>query len=310
MNTQLTIPRPDDWHVHLRDEKVLATTVPDIARYFGRAIVMPNLKSPITTVEQALDYRERILQHVPKGNNFQPLMTLYLNDSVSADTIKQAAETNVIPAAKLYPRGATTNSQFGSDDIEQLYPLFEAMQEVGMLLLIHGEVADDDIDVFDREQVFIDAVLDNIVKTFPKLRIVLEHISTAYAVDYIKQAPSNLAATITAHHLWINRNDLLAGGLKPHNYCLPIVKHQSDQQALIQAAISGDQKFFLGTDSAPHSVLSKQSACGCAGIYTAHAAIELYAEIFEQHDALDKLADFASVFVIVIAIVDGQIVTD
>ncbi|TMP26507.1 dihydroorotase [Pseudoalteromonas rubra] len=291
----LTITRPDDWHVHLRDGAVLVDTVRDISRYMGRAIIMPNLVPPATCTQSALAYRERILAAQPKAQ-FEPLMVLYLTDNTSAEEIRAAKASGHIVAAKLYPAGATTNSDSGVTDVENIYPILEVMQEVGMLLLVHGEVTDSSIDIFDREKVFIDTKLKKVVDAFPKLKIVLEHITTQDAVEFVEAAPDNVAATITAHHLLYNRNHMLAGGIRPHYYCLPILKRNTHQQALLRAATSGSKKFFLGTDSAPHAKDKKEAACGCAGAYTAHAAIELYAEAFEEADALDKLEGFASHF--------------
>ncbi|TMP37008.1 dihydroorotase [Pseudoalteromonas rubra] len=291
----LTITRPDDWHVHLRDGAVLVDTVRDISRYMGRAIIMPNLVPPATCTQSALAYRERILAAQPKAQ-FEPLMVLYLTDNTSAEEIRAAKASGHIVAAKLYPAGATTNSDSGVTDVENIYPILEVMQEVGMLLLVHGEVTDSSIDIFDREKVFIDTKLKKVVDAFPKLKIVLEHITTQDAVEFVESAPDNVAATITAHHLLYNRNHMLAGGIRPHYYCLPILKRNTHQQALLRAATSGSKKFFLGTDSAPHAKDKKEAACGCAGAYTAHAAIELYAEAFEEADALDKLEGFASHF--------------
>jgi dihydroorotase len=291
----LTITRPDDWHVHLRDGDQLKDTVRDISRYMGRAIVMPNLVPPATCTETALSYRERIMQQKPKGD-FEPLMVLYLTDKTSPEEIKKAHATGKIVAAKLYPAGATTNSDSGVTLIKNIYPVLKAMQEVGMLLLVHGEVTDSSIDIFDREKVFLDTILGDVVADFPKLKIVLEHITTKDAVEFVMNAPENVAATITAHHLLYNRNHMLAGGIRPHFYCLPILKRNIHQQALMSAAISGNKKFFLGTDSAPHYKGKKEAACGCAGAYTAHASIELYAEAFEEAGALDKLEGFASFF--------------
>ncbi|AZZ97330.1 dihydroorotase [Pseudoalteromonas sp. R3] len=291
----LTITRPDDWHVHLRDGAVLVDTVRDISRYMGRAIIMPNLVPPATCTQSALAYRERILAAQPKAQ-FEPLMVLYLTDNTSADEIRAAKASGHIVAAKLYPAGATTNSDSGVTDVENIYPILEVMQEVGMLLLVHGEVTDSSIDIFDREKVFIDTKLKKVVDAFPKLKIVLEHITTEDAVEFVESAPDNVAATITAHHLLYNRNHMLAGGIRPHYYCLPILKRNTHQQALLRAATSGSKKFFLGTDSAPHAKDKKEAACGCAGAYTAHAAIELYAEAFEEAGALDKLEGFASHF--------------
>ncbi len=293
--TTLTITRPDDWHVHLRDGDQLKDTVRDISRYMGRAIVMPNLVPPATCTDTALSYRERIMSANPQGN-FEPLMVLYLTDKTTPDEIIKAKATGKIVAAKLYPAGATTNSDSGVTSVKNIYPVLKAMQEVGMLLLVHGEVTDSSIDIFDREKVFLDTILGDVVNDFPELKIVLEHITTKDAVEFVVNAPSNVAATITAHHLLYNRNHMLAGGIRPHYYCLPILKRNIHQQALMAAAISGNKKFFLGTDSAPHYKDKKEAACGCAGAYTAHAAIELYAEAFEGAGALDMLEGFASHF--------------
>ena len=291
--TTLTITRPDDWHVHLRDGDVLKDTVRDISRYMGRAIIMPNLIPPVTDTDAALSYRERILAEGPQGN-FSPLMVIYLTDNTTPEEICKAKATGHVYAAKLYPAGATTNSDSGVTSVEKLLPTFKAMQEVGMPLLIHGEVTTHDVDIFDREKAFLDNVLGPIVEMLPELKIVLEHITTADAVEFVKNAGPNVAATITAHHLMFNRNHMLVGGIRPHFFCLPILKRSTHQQALIEAATSGSKKFFLGTDSAPHAKGRKESACGCAGSYTAHAAIELYASVFEEADALDKLEGFAS----------------
>ncbi|MGF1690242.1 dihydroorotase [Photobacterium kagoshimensis] len=291
--TTLTITRPDDWHVHLRDGDVLKDTVRDISRYMGRAIIMPNLIPPVTDTDAALSYRERILAEGPQGN-FSPLMVIYLTDNTTPEEIRKAKATGHVYAAKLYPAGATTNSDSGVTSVEKLLPTFKAMQEVGMPLLIHGEVTTHDVDIFDREKAFLDNVLGPIVEMLPELKIVLEHITTADAVEFVKNAGPNVAATITAHHLMFNRNHMLVGGIRPHFFCLPILKRNTHQQALIEAATSGSKKFFLGTDSAPHAKGRKESACGCAGSYTAHAAIELYASVFEEADALDKLEGFAS----------------
>lgn len=293
--TTLTITRPDDWHVHLRDGDQLKDTVRDISRYMGRAIVMPNLAPPATCTDTALSYRERIMSANPQGN-FEPLMVLYLTDKTTPDEIIKAKATGKIVAAKLYPAGATTNSDSGVTSVKNIYPALKAMQKVGMLLLVHGEVTDSSIDIFDREKVFLDTILGDVVNDFPELKIVLEHITTKDAVEFVVNAPSNVAATITAHHLLYNRNHMLAGGIRPHYYCLPILKRNIHQQALMAAAISGNKKFFLGTDSAPHYKDKKEAACGCAGAYTAHAAIELYAEAFEDAGALDMLEGFASHF--------------
>ncbi|TMP01947.1 dihydroorotase [Pseudoalteromonas sp. S3178] len=293
--TTLTITRPDDWHVHLRDGDQLKDTVRDISRYMGRAIIMPNLVPPATCTDTALAYRERIMNAAPQGQ-FEPLMVLYLTDKTTPDEIKKAKATGKIFAAKLYPAGATTNSDSGVTSVKNIYPVLKAMQEVGMLLLVHGEVTDSSIDIFDREKVFLDTILGDVVADFPELKIVLEHITTKDAVEFVMAAPQNVAATITAHHLLYNRNHMLAGGIRPHYYCLPILKRNIHQQALMAAAISGNKKFFLGTDSAPHYKDKKEAACGCAGAYTAHASIELYAEAFEDAGALDKLEGFASHF--------------
>jgi len=291
--TTLTITRPDDWHIHLRDGVQLKDTVRDVSRYMGRAIIMPNLVPPVMNTEQAQAYRQRIMDQQPQGN-FEPLMVLYLTDNTTPDEIKKAKATGQIFAAKLYPAGATTNSDSGVTSIKNVYPALKAMQDEGMLLLIHGEVTDSSIDIFDREKIFIDSILKEVVNDFPELKIVLEHITTKDAAEFVASAGDNVAATITAHHLLYNRNHMLAGGIRPHFYCLPILKRNIHQEALIKAAISGSKKFFLGTDSAPHMKHAKEAACGCAGSYTAHAAIELYAEAFEEAGALDKLEAFAS----------------
>ncbi|MCE9677728.1 dihydroorotase [Shewanella sp. AS1] len=290
--TTITMIRPDDWHIHLRDGEVLADTVKDAGRYMGRAIIMPNLVPPVTNAEQALGYYDRI--KAVSTTEFEPLMVLYLTDNTTADDIRAAKASGKVVAAKLYPAGATTNSDSGVTDVKNIYPVLEAMQEVGMLFLVHGEVTDSAIDIFDREAVFIENTLKQVVKDFPNLKIVLEHITTKDAVEFVTNAGDNVAATITAHHLLYNRNHMLAGGIRPHFYCLPILKRNIHQQALLAAAASGSKKFFLGTDSAPHTKDRKEAACGCAGSYTAHAAIELYAEAFESVNALDKLEAFAS----------------
>ena len=290
---KLTITRPDDWHIHLRDGDVLKDTVRDISRYMGRAIIMPNLIPPVTDTELALAYQARILAAQPRAT-FTPLMTLYLTDNTTAEEIKKAKASGQVYAAKLYPAGATTNSDSGVTSTDKIGRALQAMQEVGLPLLVHGEVTKNEIDIFDREEVFLTTVLAPIVKAYPDLKVVLEHITTANAVEFVENAGENVAATITAHHLMFNRNHMLVGGIKPHFYCLPILKRNIHQQALIKAATSGSRKFFLGTDSAPHAIDKKESACGCAGSYTAHASLELYAEIFEQAGALDKLEAFAS----------------
>lgn len=292
--TQITFTRPDDWHLHLRDDSALKRTVPDTARVFARAIVMPNLRPPVTTVDLAQTYRHRILSALPAGQAFEPLMTLYLTDNTRADEIRRAKDSGFVHAVKLYPAGATTNSDAGVTDLKHCYSALEAMQELGMPLLVHGEVTSPDIDVFDREKVFIDRVLAPLLRDFPSLKVVFEHITTADAASFVASADERIAATITPHHLLLNRNDLLVGGIHPHHYCLPVLKRNTHQQALIKAATSGSAKFFLGTDSAPHPRSGKESSCGCAGIYSAHAAIELYAEAFDAAGALDKLEAFAS----------------
>ena len=291
---KLTITRPDDWHLHLRDGAVLKDLVPATARTFGRAIIMPNLVPPVTTTELALSYRDRILAAKPEGSNFQPLMTLYLTNNTSPEDIRKAKASGHIYGCKLYPAGATTNSDSGVTDIANIYPALEAMQEVGLPLLVHGEVTASHIDIFDREAEFIETILKPLVERMPNLRVVCEHITTAQAAEFVRNAGDNIAATITVQHLMLNRNDMLVGGMRPHHYCLPVLKRETHRQALVEAATSDSGKFFLGTDSAPHTKDNKESACGCAGMYTAPAAIEWYAEIFEHADALDKLEGFAS----------------
>lgn len=293
---KLVLTRPDDWHLHLRDGASLAVTVADAARQFGRALIMPNLRPPVTTVAQAAAYRARILAAVPKGLKFEPVMTLYLTDNTSADEIHRAGQSGFVRAVKLYPAGATTNSDAGVTSIEKVYPALECMEELGVVLCVHGEVTHGDVDVFDREAAFIDRVLAPLAMRFPRLRTVFEHITTREAVQYVEGAGENVAATITAHHLLLNRNAIFVGGIRPHHYCLPVLKREVHRQALLGAAISGNRRFFLGTDSAPHAKSAKEAACGCAGCYTAHAAIELYAEAFEQAGALDRLEGFASVY--------------
>ncbi|MFK5987047.1 MAG: dihydroorotase [Pseudomonadota bacterium] len=294
MEKQLTIVRPDDWHLHLRDDEALKDTVHHTSLRFARAIVMPNLAVPITTTDQAQQYQQRIVKNIPAGHNFTPLMTLYLTDKTAVDEIVKASSSGFIKGVKLYPAGATTNSDAGVTDIKHCYNVLEAMQKYHLPLLIHGETTSSDIDIFDREKVFIDKILIPLRKDFPELKIVFEHITTTDAVEYINQADQFLAATITVHHLLMNRNDMLVGGIKPHYYCLPVLKKNIHQYALIKAACSGSEKYFLGTDSAPHTQQNKESACGCAGMFTSAAAIELYAQVFEQADALDKLEKFAS----------------
>jgi len=293
MPDQITITQPDDWHVHVRDGEALKTVVPHTAAQFGRAIIMPNLKPPVTTAAQALAYRERILAAVPNGVAFEPLMTLYLTDNLAPDEIKRAKNAGVV-ALKLYPAGATTNSDAGVTDIRKTYRTLEAMQREGILLLVHGEVTSPDVDVFDREAVFIDQQLIPLRRDFPGLKIVMEHITTKEAAQYVGGADANLAATITAHHLLFNRNAIFTGGIRPHYYCLPVLKREVHRAALVEAATSGSRKFFTGTDSAPHAAHLKEHALGCAGCYTAHAAMEMYAEAFDRAGALGKLEAFAS----------------
>ena len=290
----ITITRPDDWHLHLRDDAALAAVLPDTARRFGRAIVMPNLRPPVTTVALAAEYRARILAALPAGLKFEPLMTLYLTDNTSPDEIDRAKASGFVHAVKLYPAGATTNSDAGVTAIDKVYPVLERMERVGPPLLVHGEVTHADVDVFDRERVFIDRAFAPVTARFPGLRTVFEHITTADAARFVSEAGDNIAATITAHHLLMNRNAIFAGGIRPHHYCLPVLKRETHRQALVAAATSGSKKFFLGTDSAPHARSAKEAACGCAGCYTANAGIELYAEAFDQAGALDKLEAFAS----------------
>jgi dihydroorotase len=292
----LTLIRPDDWHVHLRDGVVLADVVPHTAAQFARAIVMPNLKPPVVTTAMAAAYRERILAAVPQGVTFEPLMTLYLTDNTPPDEIRRATDSGIVKGVKLYPAGATTNSDAGVTDIQRCMRTLEMMQETGLPLLIHGEVTDHEVDVFDREAAFIDRILQPLRKSLPALRVVFEHITTKDAVDYVRDADDEIAATITAHHLMYNRNAIFQGGIRPHYYCLPVLKREVHRQALVDAATSGSPRFFLGTDSAPHPKGLKEHACGCAGCYTALHAMELYAEIFDAVNALDKLEGFASFF--------------
>lgn len=291
---RLTLTQPDDWHLHLRDGADLAAVLPDTARRFARAIVMPNLKPPVTTTAQAQAYRDRIVAALPARIPFEPLMTLYLTDNTPADEIRRAKASGFVHAVKLYPAGATTNSDSGVTDVERCHGAIEALAEAGMPLLIHGEVTDPRVDVFDREHVFIERTMTPLVRRFPQLKIVFEHITTTQAAQFVRAAPANVGATITAHHLLLNRNALFQGGVRPHHYCLPVLKREEHREALVQAATSGNPKFFLGTDSAPHARHTKETDCGCAGVYTAHAAIELYAEAFEAAGALDRLEAFAS----------------
>lgn len=292
-NNTITLTRPDDWHLHVRDGAALQTVVPHTAAQFGRAIIMPNLKPPVTTAAQALDYKARIQAAVPAGIDFEPLMTLYLTDNLSPQEIDRAKGAGVV-AAKLYPAGVTTNSDAGVTDLRKIYKTLEAMQKAGLLLLVHGEVTSSDIDLFDREAVFIDTQLIPLRRDFPELKIVFEHITTLEAAQYVAESDRYTAASITAHHLLYNRNALFTGGISPHYYCLPVLKRETHRQALVQAATGGSNKFFLGTDSAPHPTHLKEHASGCAGCYTAHAAMELYAQAFDAAGALDQLEGFAS----------------
>lgn len=294
--TQLTLTRPDDWHLHVRDGAAMETVIGHTAKQFARAIIMPNLKPPVTTTAQAESYRERILQALPDDSDFQPLMTLYLTDSTTPGEISRAKNSGVVFAVKLYPAGATTNSDSGVTQIQKTYPALAAMEAHGIPLLVHGEATEPSVDVFDRESVFIEQQLAPLVAQFPNLKIVFEHITTQEAVNFVLDADDNIAATITPQHLLLNRNAMLVGGIHPHNYCLPVLKRETHREALVAAATSGNAKFFLGTDSAPHRRGAKETACGCAGIYSAHAALEFYATAFEQADALDKLEGFASHF--------------
>ncbi|WP_454710043.1 dihydroorotase [Cupriavidus nantongensis] len=294
MTQKLTITRPDDWHLHLRDGAALAAVLPDTARQFARAIVMPNLKPPVTTVAQAQAYRARILAALPAGMQFEPLMTLYLTDNTSAEEIAAAKASGFVHGVKLYPAGATTNSDAGVTDIRRCYPALEAMQRAGLPLLVHGEVTDPAIDIFDREAVFIEQVMTPLRRDMPELKVVFEHITTKDAAQYVRDATGPVGATITAHHLLYNRNAIFTGGIRPHYYCLPVLKRETHREALVAAATSGSERFFLGTDSAPHARGLKEHACGCAGCYTALHAMELYAEAFDAAGALDKLEAFAS----------------
>jgi dihydroorotase len=295
MTDTLTITRPDDWHIHFRDGAAMQSVLPDTARVFGRAIAMPNLKPPVVNVADAAAYRER-LTAAATGTSFEPLMTLYLTDNMQPDEIRRAQASGFVHAVKYYPAGATTNSDSGVTELAKAYPAIAAMEEVGMPLLLHGEVVDPEVDVFDREAVFIERHLTRLLRDFPTLKIVLEHITTRQAAEFVAAAPATVAATVTVHHLLYNRNAMFKGGIRPHLFCLPVLKREAHRQALVAAAVSGNPKFFLGTDSAPHAVGVKETACGCAGIYSAHAAIELYAEAFEDAGALDRLEAFASFY--------------
>ena len=291
---KITITRPDDWHLHLRDGEALATVLPHSARQFARAIIMPNLRPPVTTVAAAAEYRQRILGALPEGARFEPLMTLYLTDNTPVDEIRRAAGSGFVKAVKLYPAGATTNSDAGVTDLLKCDAVLAEMEKLGLPLLVHGEVTDPAIDIFDRENIFIETVMQPLLVRRPGLRVVFEHITTKDAAEFVAAASDNIAATITAHHLLYNRNAIFTGGVRPHYYCLPVLKRETHRAALVHAASSGNRKFFLGTDSAPHAKGAKEAACGCAGCYTAHAALELYAEAFEAAGALDQLEAFAS----------------
>lgn len=292
--TRITITRPDDWHLHLRDGAHLAAVLPDTARRFARAIVMPNLRPPVTTTRMAMEYRRRILAALPAGAVFEPLMTLYLTDNTPPGEIGEARASGCVHAVKYYPAGATTNSDSGVTDLTKCRRVFEAMEKEGMPLLVHGEVTDPAVDVFDRERVFIERMLAPLIERHAGLRVVMEHITTREAAEFVTQAPVRVAATITAHHLLLSRDALFAGGLRPHHYCLPVLKRETHRMALVRAATSGNPKFFLGTDSAPHARTAKETDCGCAGIYTAHAGIELYCEVFAAAGSLERLEGFAS----------------
>jgi dihydroorotase len=296
VTSELRLRRPDDWHLHLRDDAMLRTVLPFTAARFARAIVMPNLQPPVTTVARAAAYRERILAALPKGARFEPLMTLYLTDGTGAADIEQAQESGIVFACKLYPAGATTHSESGVTDMARLEPALAAMTAIDLPLLVHGEVTDRQVDVFDREARFIERVMEPLCRRWPKLRVVFEHVSSRAAVDFVRHARPGVAATITPQHLMFNRNALFAGGIRPHYYCLPILKTEADRRSLLDAVSGGDRRFFLGTDSAPHSRAAKESACGCAGIFSASAAIELYAQIFEAEGMLSRLQAFASEF--------------
>jgi dihydroorotase len=293
--TRLTITRPDDWHLHLRDGDAMEAVLPFTAARFGRAIVMPNLNPPVTTMEQALAYRRRILAALPANSRFMPLMTLYLTDETPAEEIINAKRSGVVHGVKLYPAGATTNSASGVTDLSRCQKALEAMEEVNLPLLVHGEVTFAEVDLFDREKIFLDRTLAPLLGRHPRLRVVLEHITTKEAVRFVRGTPARVAATVTAHHLLLNRNAMFSGGIRPHHYCLPVLKREEHRLALIEAATSGSPKFFLGTDSAPHARHAKEASCGCAGIFTAHAGIELYAEVFAAAGALDRLEGFASI---------------
>lgn len=296
MTDTLTLRRPDDWHVHFRDGAALAAVVPHTARTFGRAVVMPNLKPPVTTVAAAGEYRARILAALPASSRFSPLMTLYLTDNMRPAEIERAKTSGIVHAVKYYPAGATTNSDSGVTSLDRVYPVLAAMERLGVVLSLHGEVTDPAVDMFDRERVFVETLLTRIVRDFPGLKVVLEHVTTLEAAAFVRESTANVGATITPHHLLWSRNALFVGGIRPHFYCLPILKRETHRQALIAAATSGNPRFFLGTDSAPHARHTKEAACGCAGCYSAHAALELYAEAFDDAAALPQLEGFASHF--------------
>tara|TARA_X000000950_G_scaffold181320_1_gene219911 strand:- start:39358 stop:40398 length:1041 start_codon:yes stop_codon:yes gene_type:complete len=292
---EIEIIKPDDWHVHFRDNEILNAVVPETTRHFARSIVMPNLIPPILNARQAIDYKKRIEKVIPKNDNFQPLMTIYLTEETNKYELKDAYNSGAVFAVKLYPAGATTNSESGVKDIKKVMTILEMMAKIGMPLLIHGEVTDKEIDIFDREKIFIDQKLDFICNTLPELKITLEHITTSEAVSYVNEANKNLGASITPHHLALNRNDLFVGGIKPHNYCLPILKREIHRQSIVQAAISGNNKFFLGTDTAPHLKEHKENSCGCAGVFNASYCISILAQIFENYEALENLEKFISI---------------
>lgn len=295
MPENLTIQRPDDWHLHLRDDSMLQTVLPSTVQHFARAIVMPNLTPPVTSLEAARAYRKRIIAALPRNSSFQPLMTLYLTEQTTGKEVQKARESGDVFGIKLYPAGATTHSDAGVLDIENVYPVLQAMAECDMPLLVHAEVADPDVDIFDREARFIDQVLEPLTNRFDNLRVVLEHVSTRHGVEFVRSRERHVAATITPQHLYMNRNAILAGGIRPHNYCLPVLKRESDREALVAAATSGDTRFFIGTDSAPHTRSAKENACGCAGTFNAPAALSIYAQVFEHANALDKLENFLSI---------------
>ncbi len=293
---KLTLIQPDDWHLHVRNGAILHKVIAHTAQQFARAIIMPNLMPPVSTVDLALQYHRKIVHALPSGSTFEPLMTLYLTNTTTKEEVNKAAKSEIIHAFKLYPAGATTNSDSGVNDLQAIYPILEAMEKYDIPLLIHGEVTDINCDIFDRERIFVESSLSDIAKQFSSLRIVVEHVTTKEAVDFVISSSNKIASTITPQHLMFNRNAILAGGIRPHHYCLPIIKREHHRQALVEAATSGNPKFFLGTDSAPHLTGAKENSCGCAGCYSAHAALELYAEVFEQVNALDKLEGFASFF--------------